>query len=227
MSPWPGPCPSPRRPHGSASTASSRQPLYDPSVTLPHLSLCRDSFPTLPHCPLWALLAMQTLVGTEKRTAWQETGCAVAQVPKEPRPAGPKSQYEREQSRAERSQEPRPLQEEWGTCLQAFVHTSFSHQILTVAPFTDGKTEAQGQEGPAQVPQLVGGRPGAPLPTHGAGLPASSRVTVSPAPCLRPSYSVAPSAVEGRHSSWSKGLIQRASFHGLSPREDASSTPQP
>ncbi|XP_067602737.1 corticotropin-releasing factor receptor 2 isoform X4 [Pseudorca crassidens] len=65
-SPGPGPCPSPRHPRGSASTASSRRPLYDPQYPhLAHRSAIGTASPSSSSTFLWVLLAAQALMGAE------------------------------------------------------------------------------------------------------------------------------------------------------------------
>lgn len=117
-----------------------------------------------------------------------------------------------------------PLEEQVA-CLQAFAHTGLSPCILTVAPFTGEETEAQRQEGPAQVTQLVRGRAGcSPLCV---GLPTDSRVTFGFAPCSLPlpPCSGLPSAVEGVTAGGSKELVwlhPRGSHLHLSPGQAVS-----
>lgn len=63
--PWPEPCPSPRLPPGSASTASSRQLPCDPLSLSAHHSTAEVASPSFTAFP-WVLLATLTLGVQEK-----------------------------------------------------------------------------------------------------------------------------------------------------------------
>lgn len=63
--PWPEPCPSPRLPPGSASTASSRQLPCDPLSLSAHHSTAEVASPSFTAFP-WVLLATLTL-GVQKK----------------------------------------------------------------------------------------------------------------------------------------------------------------
>lgn len=162
-----------------------------------------DSFPFLLHRLLWAVLAVQALVGTGERAetsspAWQGTSCVAAHGAEE-------SQHKREHSgKVTGNPTPSPPHQS-----QARV----PRHLSTPACRTRSSLQPHAQMGklrPKSHSQFVV-HPRLLCLTHGAGFPASRRVMVDSAPCLLPLCSVAPSAVEGRHSSWIRVNAERFS----------------
>ena len=201
--------------------------MSPPYPHLAHHSTVGAASPSSSSTFLWVLLAAQDLMGTEGggRQLSRPAGgrlCSSTRGSREPGPAGPQVSV-REGAEPRSHGNPRGRV---GHRSSGVAHTSLSGWILTVSLFTDEETEAQSQGGAPQVTQLVHDRPGAPLPHSRQGSSHQRRVMVGPTPCLLPLSSVAPSAVGGRHSSWSKRFIPLASSQGLSLRE-ASPTPHP